>query len=98
MIHLCFISGIYIIYYSCSNNEEHKDILYTGTLIWAFFISKFILLMVSVGAILLLSTILLSKYNNKEEYIIAIIAMLIIVIQTFFFDFLIWNGIINYTG
>ena len=107
MISLSFIFGLYLVYFFTTNEYINKPLLYSGILIlllfsciWAWFPfvqSKLVLLCVSIGALLLLIEVILEVINNKDAYnITALIACIILFIQTFFFDFIIWNGIITF--
>jgi hypothetical protein len=108
MILLSFLSGLYIVYYVSSReifDEISNKLVYIGSLlflsfsiIWSmrpFFYSRYILLVVAIGAILLLAGIVSDNDHDQTlNHDLAIVASCILVIQTFVFDFFLWNRIL----
>lgn len=107
MIAASFVFGSYLVYFF-TTSPGMKEILYPGLVLllaasafWAWFpftLSKFVLAAVAIGALLLLvnSSLQLSSSPsndpNKTNIIFAVVGCCILFVQTFFFDFMIWNG------
>lgn len=97
MMILATISTLVIITYTTiiPNNQQYSDLFTAGTyillifsLIWGLFpfiYTKFVLLMVSIGALLIFS-----EFLNKNDKMLAAFSG-ILFIHTFIFDFLIYN-------
>lgn len=112
MIFLSVIAGIYLIYYFASDKtgksgDTYETLIYVGStfflaysMVWAFkpfHFSKTALFLVAAGAAIILSGIIINEERlNDPRKAVAIAAGSLLVFHTFFFDFLIWNGIIKF--
>ena len=103
---LSLISGGYLVYY-LTTSDLNKTLVYTGSvfflvfsLFWAFkpfwTISRWSLGLVALGVLLILVSMSMSYKQEDVMNSLGIAAGTILLIQTFFFDFVLWNGFLHF--